>query len=92
MSEIGRNLIVTLGGLAIGLLVGFEVTAWASRNAEGAGDAIGVLIMGSAATSEATVGAIVSLVLLANGRRRAAAVAAFALGLVLLGEYVWLST
>jgi hypothetical protein len=91
MSEIGRNLIATLGGLAIGLLVGFEVTAWASRDAEGAGDAIGVLIIGSAATTETMLGAIVSLVLLTNGRRRAAAVAALMLGLVFLGEYTWLS-
>lgn len=58
----------------------------------GADAAIAALIVGPVVMAEVTVGAIATLVLLANRRPHDAFFAGAALALVLLAEYAWLST
>ena len=88
MRQLAENVFAVVAGVAIGVLAGF-LTIF---SAEGGADVvIAALIIGPVVMVEVTIGAIATLVLLANGRHRGALFAAAALALVLLAEYAWLS-
>ena len=91
MRQLGENVFAVGAGVAIGMLAGFLTFAWILSGEGGADAAIAALIVGPAVMAEVMVGAIATLVLLANGRRHSAFLAGAALVFVLLAEYAWLS-
>jgi hypothetical protein len=91
MRKLGENVFAVGAGIAIGLLAGFLTIMRILSQNGGADVAIATLTIGPAVMAEVTVGAITTLVLLANGRRRAAVLASAALAVVLLAEFAWLN-
>jgi hypothetical protein len=89
--EAWRKVFAVGAGIAIGLLAGFLTIMRILSENGGADVAIAALTIGPAVMAEVTVGAITTLVLLANGRRRDAVLAGAALAVVLLAEFAWLS-
>jgi ABC-type spermidine/putrescine transport system permease subunit II len=92
MRQLGENVLAVVAGVAIGTLAGYLTFAGILSGEGGADAAIAALIVGPVVMAEVTVGAIATLVLLANGRRHDASFAGAALALVLLAEYAWLSS
>jgi hypothetical protein len=92
MRQFGENAFAVAAGVTIGILAGFLTFAWTLSGDGGADAAIAALIVAPVVMAEVLVGAIATLVLLANGHRHRAFLAGAALALVLLAEYVWLST
>ena len=92
MRQLGENVFAVAAGVSIGMLSGL-LTLVRIFSEEGGGDtAIAALIVGPVVMAEVTVGAVSTLVLLAYGRRHGASFAGAGLVLVLLAEYVWLSS
>ena len=91
MRQLGENVFAVVAGVAIGILAGFLTLAGILSGEGGADAAIAALIVGPVVMAEVAVGAIATLMLLANGRRHDALFPAAALALVLLAEYAWLS-
>ena len=90
MRAIGANAFAVFAGLAIGFLTTMVVLMRILSH-DSVEAVFAALILAPILFVEVTAGAVVTLVLLANERRGAAAVAATAFALVLLGEYAWLA-
>jgi len=78
-------------GVAMGTLSSFLTLTWIAAEDDGVGGVFAALILTPIVFCEVTGGAVASLLLLANERRRGAALVAVALVLVLVGEYAWLT-
>jgi hypothetical protein len=91
MRKLGENVFAVGAGIAIGLLAGFLTIMRILSEDGGADVALAAFTIGPAVMAEVTVGAITTLVLLANGRRLGAVLAGAAFAVVLLAELVWLS-
>ena len=91
MRQLGENAFAVAAGVTIGMLAGFLTFAWTLSGDGGADAAIAAIIVAPVVMAEVMVGAIATLLLLANGRRQGAFLAGAALALVLLAEYAWLS-